>query len=108
MNTIIKYQIFGNKTEFSVKRSLETPEDITELLKEHVGSRWMTISPLSLPEVSIKVVKNSIIETFAYNKGIDIVNFLHNPESIYDDKPSFPVIVVGELKEHLEEGADGL
>ena len=98
----ITYRVFGVRKEYTASVDLQTTDDLIKLTRQHVTSTKATLWNDELPDVTIDMVSNGTINTFVYNKGADIVNFINSPSVINKGKPSFPVKVTKEFREGLE------
>lgn len=99
----IAYRVFGNSQEFTATIDLKSADDLKRVISQHTTSSKARLFSTELPDATVPLSTNGVINTFVYNKGEGIVNFLNDPKSIYDKVPDFPVSISSELKAEIEE-----
>ena len=97
------YRVFGDSKEYTATVDLKSTDDLREVVKQHTTSSRARLFNTDLPDATVSMTTNGVINTFVYNKGEGIVKFLNDPKSIYDKVPDFPVNISSELKAEIEE-----
>lgn len=100
----VKYRVFGRSKEYiATVHKLSSTEDLRQLVKEHTTSQSAFLYNVDLPEAQVELTKNGIINTFIYNKGEDVMDFLNHPLSFFDKDLSFPMSLTDRLQEVLDD-----
>ena len=101
MSIQVKYTLIGIGRDYQATVDLHSARHYQQLLTAHVTSKNAWLFNTDMPELQIQIVKNGLIETFAYNKRDEIIEVLKNPSTVFDKPPNFPLDISEEMRQEI-------